>query len=357
MELSPTRRWGIVAVALAVVVLLYLLAPILTPFVIAAMLAYVMDPLADRLERWRLSRTMAVVVIFVLLAALLALLLVVLVPILQRELHAMAQAMPAAIDWVQYTVLPWVQQTLGIDTGSWDLEYLKQLLSQHWQQVGGWAGNIFTSLGQSGMTVLGWFANLILVPVVTFYLLRDWDILMQRLHELVPRRHAGRVAAVGRECDEVLGAFLHGQLLVMLALGVVYTLGLWWVGLEMAVLIGLGAGLVSFVPYLGFILGLLAASVAALIQFHDVVHLVQVLLVFGIGQSLESMLLTPYLVGDRIGLHPVAVIFAVMAGGQLFGFFGVLVALPVAAVLLVLLRHGHRRYLASDLYRADDGTP
>ena len=200
------------------------------------------------------------------------------------------------------------------------------------------------------MVLVGWVANLVLIPVVAFYLLRDWDRLMACLRELLPRRIEPTVTALARESDEVLGAFFRGQLLVMLGLGTIYTLGLWIVGLDLALLVGLIAGLVSFVPYLGFIIGILLAGVLALIQFHDMAHLLGVVGVFAVGQAMEGMLLTPLLVGERIGLHPVAVIFAVLAGGQLFGFFGVLLALPVAAVIAVFLRHMRHHYVRSELY-------
>jgi predicted PurR-regulated permease PerM len=176
--------------------------------------------------------------------------------------------------------------------------------------------------------------------------------MMARLRELLPRPLEPTISAFARESDEVLAAFLRGQLSVMIALGAVYTAGLMLVGLDLAVLIGLLAGLVSFVPYLGIIVGGGAALIAAAVQFQDWFHPAMVLLVFVVGQALEGFVLTPWLVGDRVGLHPVAVIFAILAGGQLFGFLGVLLALPVAAVLMVALRHAHGRYLASALYGA-----
>jgi predicted PurR-regulated permease PerM len=180
--------------------------------------------------------------------------------------------------------------------------------------------------------------------------MRDWDLLIRRLHDLLPRRYEATTARLARECDAVLAQFMRGQLLVMLALAAISTTGLLIVGLNLAFLIGRLAGLVSFVPYLGFIVGILAAGIAAAVQFHDAAHLIYVAIVFGVGQALEGMVLSPWLVGDRIGLHPVAVIFAVMAGGQLFGFLGVLLALPAAAVMVVLLRHAHGRYLESTVY-------
>jgi predicted PurR-regulated permease PerM len=182
---------------------------------------------------------------------------------------------------------------------------------------------------------------------VAFYLLRDWNDMAARVHGLFPRPVQPRVAQLARESDEVLGAFLRGQLLVMLALAIIYSAGLWILGLDLALPIGLVAGFVSFVPYLGFIVGLAAASVAAIFQFQDAWMLMWVGAVFGFGQILEGTLITPKLVGDRIGLHPVAVIFAVLAGGQLFGFFGVLLALPAAAVMVVWLRHLHGGFIRS----------
>jgi predicted PurR-regulated permease PerM len=198
--------------------------------------------------------------------------------------------------------------------------------------------------------VLNWLINLLLIPVVTFYLLRDWDILVARIQGLLPRRIEPVVVNLVKESNEVLGAFLRGQFLVMLALGTIYSLGLTVIGLDFALLIGMLAGLLSFIPYLGFIVGVISAGIASLLQFYDLIHLLLVIVVFGIGQLIESMLLTPKLVGDCIGLHPVAVIFAVLAGGHLFGFFGILLALPAAAVIMVLLRHTHDEYLRSMFY-------
>ena len=201
--------------------------------------------------------------------------------------------------------------------------------------------------------MLGWLMNLVLIPVVTFYLLRDWDLLIKGIRELLPRKIEPTVSTLASEINEVLGAFVRGQLMVMFALGVIYTAGLWLIGLDLAFIIGMGAGLLSVVPYLGTVVGLVAAVLAAVFQFQDLFHTIMVLLVFGAGQALEGMVLTPKLVGDRIGLHPVAVIFAVLAGGQLFGFLGILLALPVASALNVLVRHFRDEYTKSDLYHEE----
>ena len=196
--------------------------------------------------------------------------------------------------------------------------------------------------------------NFALIPVVAFYLLRDWDLLVERIHNMIPRQFEVTAVNLIKECDEVLSAFMRGQLLIMFLLGCIYALGLSIIGLDLALLIGMLAGLASLVPYLGFIVGILAASIAAVLQFQEPLPLLYVLLVFGFGQLLEGSVMTPMLVGDRIGLHPVAVIFAILAGGQLFGFVGVLLALPIAAVIMVFVRHIYDRYKDSHYYEVRD---
>jgi predicted PurR-regulated permease PerM len=329
-------------------VLLYLLAPVLTPFLIAALLAYIGDPLVDRLETKKLSRTLAVIIVFLGLTIIALVLLLILVPLIQQQVVNLTAKVPGYLEWLQVTALPWLQSTLGFELP--DIDQLRKSLQANWQQAGGVALNVLGSLTSSGAALLELLANLVLVPVVTFYLLRDWDGLVARIHELLPRHLEPTIVRLVRNADEVLGAFFRGQLLVMLGLGLIYSIGLWAFGIDHALLIGMIAGVVSFVPYLGLIVGVLLAGLASILQFQDISHLWQVAVVFGIGQALESMLLTPWLVGDRIGLHPVAVIFAVLAFGQLFGFFGVLLALPVAAVLMVIIRYLHERYVASELY-------
>lgn len=349
--MMDTHRWFWLAAVVLVGALLYVLAPVLTPFLTAAILAYIGNPLVERLTCWRLSRTLAVVTVFLVLTLLGVWLLLVLVPMLERQLELLAAQVPAALDWLQTRGAPWLQSRLGLAQPP-DLGTLKTYAAEHWQSAGGLATQLLASVSRSGLVMLGWLANLLLVPVAAFYLLRDWPVLLSRLHELLPRHVEPEAVRLVRSVDEVLGAFFRGQLLVMLALGVIYTIGLWLVGLELALLIGMLAGLVSFVPYLGLIVGVVVAGIAALLQFHEFTPLLYVLLVFGVAQLLEGMVLTPWLLGERIGLHPLAVIFAVLAGGQLFGFFGVLLALPVAAVVVVLLHHAHRRYLDSRLYSA-----
>ncbi|WP_439887948.1 AI-2E family transporter [Pseudomonas sp. MBLB4123] len=346
-----SRRWLWIAGLLLLGWLLYLLHPILAPFLIGVLLAYLGDPLVDRLERWKLSRTWGVILVFVLFGLIFALMLLVLVPMLGKQLLRLYELTPQMLDWAQHQALPWVQAQLGLGDGFWRFDQLKAALSGHLGKTTDILGQVLSRATASGLALVAWLANLLLIPVVTFYLLRDWDLMLAKLRGLLPRSREGLVVTLFGECHEVLGAFLRGQLLVMLALGLVYAAGLMLVGLELGLLIGLLAGLASIVPYLGVVVGVAAALTAGVFQFGGELYpLLAIAAVFVVGQLLEGMLLTPLLVGDRIGLHPVAVIFAIMAGGQLFGFSGVLLALPVAAVIMVLLRHAHDFYKLSALY-------
>jgi len=350
LQINESQRWFLLITSLIAGILIYLLAPILTPFLVGALLAYLTDPIADRLEAQRCSRTQSVIVVFLFLSLILAAAILLLIPKLSDQIQTMVRQVPAVLDVLHNRFLPWIEQTTGMSISRPDMDSLRQLIRDHWQQTGNLAAQLMSGLTRSGLAVVGWIANLVLIPVVTFYLLRDWDVMMANIRTLLPRNLEPRVTLWAQECDEVLGAFIKGQLLVMLALGAIYALGLWIVGLDLALLIGMLAGLASIVPYMGSILGIVVAALAAYVQFQDPLVLVWVGLVFGVGQMIEGMVLTPLLVGDRIGLHPVAVIFAIMAGGQLFGFVGVLLALPVAAVIMVLLRHLHDGYKKSRLY-------
>ena len=349
--MTQSTRWFWLTIVTITLFLLYLLAPILLPFISAALLAYLGDPLVDRLERMKLSRTLSVVIVFSLIFIILVPLLLFLIPLLQEQLSSLLKKLPDYIQWGVTNIQPMLQDSLGINFPSLDVEQLKTTVAEEWTNAGGFFKGLLRTVSHSGLVVAGWLANIVLIPVITFYLLRDWDHLVSYIHDLLPRSVEGKISLMAKESDEVLGAFLRGQMLVMLALGVIYSIGLRLVGVEFSLLIGLFAGLLSFIPYMGLIVGVIIAGAAVLFQTHDMTNLLWVFLVFGVAQMIEGMFLTPVLVGDRIGLHPVAVIFAVLAGGQLFGFFGILLALPVFAVLAVLLRHGHARYKSSKIYQ------
>lgn len=344
------KQWYVLALVILTGYLVYLLSPILTPFAVGALLAYLFDPLADKLESWKLSRTIAVTLVFFVISLIVFAIALILIPALERQISSFIRNLPEYFEWLRNNINPWLQSTFGIQTNVFDITELTQLLKSHWESAGGIAQSVLSSVTKSGLVIVNWLMNFLLIPVVTFYLLRDWDIITERVSQLIPRPYFNKVTQITSDANAVLSSFLRGQLSVMLALGTIYTVGLMIIGVELSLLIGMGAGLISFVPYLGTIVGLIAGVVAAMIQFGDINHIVYVLIVFGIGQLLEGFVLTPWLVGDRIGLHPVAVIFAVLAGGQLFGFVGVLLGLPLAAVIMVLLRHGHEKYMDSKLY-------
>jgi len=354
--MSESQRWFFLIVALVSGGLIYLLSPILTPFLVGALLAYLADPIADRLEEAGLSRAVSVIIVFIVMSALVFLLFLLFIPKLGLQLQILIERIPQAIQLIEQQVMPWLIATFSLDPAMFDFAHIKTLILGDLQKTGDVMAQLVGGLTRSGVAIAAWIANLVLIPVVTFYLLRDWDVMIEKVKHLLPRNVEPKVSLWASECDEVLGAFMKGQLLVMFALGAVYSIGLWIVGLDLALLVGMIAGLASIVPYMGFIIGIVVAGIAAFMQFNDPIVLGYVGVVFIVGQLLEGMLLTPLLVGDRIGLHPVAVIFAIMAGGQLFGFVGILLALPVAAVIMVLLRHLHDGYKSSSLYGSENHT-
>ena len=341
MSVDRRTNW-LIAVALSGW-LLYLLAPVLTPFVAAALLAYIGDPLADRLQRFKLPRTLAVVAVFLLTFTVLVLLVVLVGPLIRTQVSALLAALPGLLLQVEQVWLPSVTAWLDIETG--DNVGIGAFLANYSEMAGTWGAKVLVSVGKSGGALAAAVLSLFLVPILTFYLLRDWDTIMTHLGALVPSRQREIVFKLARDTDEVLGAFLRGQLLVMLALSVIYSLGLSLVGLKFAIAIGVVSGLVSFIPYLGFVFGIGLAALTVALEPNPLWQMIGVVATFTIAQLLEGSILTPKLVGDRIGLHPVLIIFAIVAGGQLFGFFGILLALPAAAVLSVVVRFAYDRYL------------
>ena len=335
----------------------WLLAPVLTPFAVAAVLAYALHPLVVRLERTGLPHALSVVLVEALgLLALLGLLLLV-VPVLVREWPLLRQQLPGLLDRLDGLLQP-LLTSMGVSL-SLDVADLKaELVAWLSDNREDWMAPVLASLKVGGNAVLSVLGYGVLVPVALFFMLHDWEKLVATTVDLVPPRWRAAVDDFAQECDTVLGEYLRGQLLVMLALAVYYATGLALFGLDLALPIGIFTGLAVFVPYLGFGTGLLLALLAGLLQFAAPTQaLLMVALVYGLGQMLESFVLTPRLVGERIGLHPLAVILALMAFGQLLGFVGVLIALPASAVLLVALRRLRRGYLASPLYRHGPSGP
>jgi predicted PurR-regulated permease PerM len=349
--LSGSQRYALYfAVLLGVGVIAWLLGPVLSPFVAAAIFAYICVPLVTRLTRHRLPRTAAVLLVMLMVTLVLIGLVLILVPLVQEQARAVIAQVPAFNAWLKERALPWLSTHFNVELRL-DAEFLRQRLEPLLEKSGGWLTEIVPSITSSGLAMVGFLGSLALFPVVLFYFLRDWTIILLALEDLLPRRVRPEILTIAREVDLVLGEFLRGQLSVMGALSLYYAIALWAVGLNSALSIGLLTGMLAFVPYLGFSLGIVLASAAAVVQFPTLISVLPVLGVYLVGQLLESYVLTPWLVGDRVGLHPVWVIFAILAFGNLLGFVGVLLAVPLASITLVLVRHLKLRYQSSGLYK------
>lgn len=351
MTLTPAQRqtatWT--ALSLLALLLLWLLAPVLTPFVIAGVLGYVLHPAVERLARRRVPRWIAVSIVEVAaIVAVLAVLLLI-VPILSKQLPMLREQIPLLADRVNTNLGPWLAKmglSVAIDTASIKAFVLKYLDAN----LEDWIATALSSARIGGSILLALVGNAFLVPVVLFYLLMDWNSLTERFAALVPPRLRENVHGFAAECDEVLGQYLRGQLLVMLILAAYYSIGLTLFGFDLAVPVGVFTGLAIFIPYVGFGLGLILALISGALQFTGWHGLVGVAVVYGIGQVIESFFLTPRLVGERIGMSPITVIFALLAFGHLFGFVGVLIALPLSALLVVAVRRVRAAYLGSRLF-------
>jgi predicted PurR-regulated permease PerM len=355
MQFTPTQKrtaaWAVIA--LLTVFALRQLGPVLTPFIVGAVFAYILAPLVDRvcqLTRQRLPRFIAVIVVELLLLLALAALALLVVPVFYKELPQIRDQLPLVFDKLDTAVRPWLTQ-FGIRFAL-DLDSLKQqALGYLNANYSGAVASLFSSLRLGGSVALAVIGNALLIPVALFYLLLDWKKFVSRILELVPPNARAGVDSFTDECDAVLGQYLRGQLLVMITMAIYYSTGLGLFGLDLALPIGVFTGLAMFVPYVGFGIGLILALLAGLLQFASAKAFVMVAAVYGSGQIVEGFFLTPRLVGERIGLHPLAVIFALLAFAQLFGFVGVLIALPASAVLLVAIRRLRAGYMGSKLYQ------
>lgn len=334
---------------------LWVLREVLLPFVAGMAIAYFLDPVADRLERWGLSRLLATVVVTVGIVAMLVAGLLLLVPLLQAQVTSFLGRLPGYIEMLRAAAEPLIQ--MGMERLPPDqVETLRE-------QASGFIGNALTFIGSvlkgvlsGGFALLNLLSLVFITPVVAFYQLRDWDRMVAKVDSWLPRQHADTIRTQFREIDKTLAGFLRGQATVCLALGAYYAAGLTIVGLDLGLLVGLGAGIISFIPYLGTISGFVVGIGLALAQFDSYTPVALVAGVFVIGQMVEGNFLTPKLVGDRVGLHPVWVIFALLAGGALFGFVGILLAVPVAAVVGVLARFFLSQYLKSSYFQDRDGA-
>ncbi len=351
---KQTMIW--VGLWLLLMVLLVLLGPVLTPFVVGAILAYILNPAVEGISNWKLGRfqvprVLAVLVVILLLFALLVALVLIVVPMVQEELPLLQEQIPNFLTRVGNTLGPVLQQLdieLKLDPAS-----VRSMLTEQFAASKQWLWQaVISSVKMGGTALLGWLAMLILLPVVLFYLLLDWRKLLRVVVAAVTRRWTRKIIAMANEVDDLLAQYLRGQFTVMLVLSVYYSAGLAIAGFDIALPVGIITGMLAFVPYVGYGIGLVLALFAGLLQFSDWYGLIAVAVVYGLGQALESFFLTPKLVGERIGLHPLMVIFALLAFGQLFGFVGVLLALPSSAILSVAFRHVRTNYVESNFYKS-----
>ncbi|QIO09427.1 chloramphenicol efflux transporter CxpE [Acinetobacter lanii] len=333
--------------------ILYLLKPVVIPFVAAFFIAYLFSPFVEKLEKYNVPRWISISVVFLGIGFLLIMAFWYIVPLIWKQLIIARDSIPIGIKWINSTFLPWVSQTFNVEPMEIDTDHMSAMVMDYVQT------NYSTDslqamalkIAQSGLNFIQIGGTVVLIPIIAFYFLLDWKRMLNNLQNLIPRPYVKNTLVIVHECHNVLGAFVKGQFLVMILLGVVYAVGLQLIGLKVGLIIGLVAGLASIIPYLGFAVGIVAAVIATFLQFGlDWMQLVLVLVVFMVGQAIEGYVLQPFLLGDKIGLSPVAVVFAVLAGAQLAGFLGMLVALPVAAVIVVLLRHVREWYEQSQIY-------
>ncbi|MES3024603.1 MAG: AI-2E family transporter [Pseudomonadota bacterium] len=353
-EQKQTAFW--ITLGLALALLLYALGPVLTPFIAAAILAYALNGAVDKLDQRRIGRfdiprPVAVSVVMVAFIAALTALVLIVIPVLLTQIPLLQAQLPAFLVKLDEVVTPRLA-ALGVHVRL-DVAGIRELLTQHMATSGAaiWDAAL-ASARIGGGALLGWLATLVLIPVVLYYLLLDWHPMVRKLGRAVPRRWSVQTGGMAQEVNLLLAQYLRGQLLVMLVLAVYYSAALGIAGIKVALPVGILTGVLVFIPYLGFGLGLALALIAAVLQFSDWSGVVSVAVIYAIGQVLESFVLTPRLVGERIGLNPLAVIFALMAFGQLFGFVGVLLALPLSAILMVGAGHLRHHYLRSSFYNA-----
>ena len=350
--LSLRHYVWIIGAAIVVIACLEWLGPVLTPFLVGTILAYLGTPIVDRAKARGVPRTLATTAVVLLFGLILAGLFFVLVPLIQAEFSLASRRVPDLLALLSQNVVPWLDEHFGIRP-TFDMPAIRDFLAQNADTAQEFSLRVLAGVKTGGLILVSVLINLALIPVVMFYVLRDWNMLLLRLDELLPRAWRAKAKTIARDIDAVLAEFLRGQVLVMVVLACYYAISLKIAGLDRAFSIGILTGLLVFIPYVGFGLGLVLGVVAAALQWHGLPGFLAVLAVYGVGQLLENYVLIPWLIGDRIGLHPLAVIFALLAFGQLFGFAGILLALPVSAALLVGLRHLRKAYVVSPIYNRD----
>ena len=333
---------------------LYLLKPVVVPFIAAFLIAYLFSPIVEKLDRF-LPRWLAISTVCIGIGVIVTWAVWFLVPLVWKQLMYARDSIPAGIHWINSNFLPWVSQTFNIEHMEIDTDQLSKVVMDYVQTnySADSVQSVALKIAQSGLNFIQIGGIVVLIPIISFYFMLDWNRMLQSMEDLIPNQYKKNILKIVSECHSVLGAFVKGQFLVMILLGIIYAAGLQLIGLEVGLIIGMVAGLCSIIPYLGFGVGIVTAVIACFFQFGmDPKHLLMVLAVFGVGQLVEGYILQPFLLGDKIGLSPVAVVFAVLAGAQLGGFVGMLIALPVAAVIVVLLKHAREYYQHSLFYQS-----
>ncbi|CAA7614626.1 Permease [Candidatus Terasakiella magnetica] len=359
LPMTPGQRIRIWAMgAMVFLVLLWLLRGVLLPFVAGMAVAYFLDPLAGRLERAGLSRVIATTVITLVFFALVGFGLFLLVPMIEHQVVTFVQRLPAYISTLQARLQPLIQE-LNHRLSAADVEQIRSSVGAYAGTAVGWVLGLVKGVLSGSIAVMSILSLLFIMPVVTFYLLRDWHRVVDTVDGWLPRHHAEVIRLELKEIDRTLAGFVRGQATVCITLATFYGLGLTLTGLDLGLMIGIVTGLGAFVPYVGMLIGLIASLGLAVAQGAELHLIGGVLVVFAIGNVLEGNFLTPKLVGDRVGLHPVWIIFSLLAGGALFGFVGILLAVPAASVIGVLARFGVENYMKSSLYTGGgpDGQP
>ncbi len=330
----------------------YVLRSVLLPFVAGIVLGYLLDPFATRFEKWGMNRTMATFLVLLLVVIFLIPALLLLIGIIDEQLGKFITAVPQYITSLIKKIEPVIYE-LQERFPNLQAEKIKEYLRSNMSNGLKLTGNVFKGIISGGFALFNLISLLLITPVVTFYMLRDWDKFIAKVDSLLPRNSKRSVREQARQIDKTLAGFIRGQLSVCILLGTYYSLGLYFVGLDLGILVGFLAGLISFIPYVGSIFGFVVSIAIAFAQFDTMMPILKVVLVFITGQFIEGNFLTPKLVGDNVGLHPVWVMFALLAGGVLLGFLGLMIAVPVAAVIGVLLRHAIDNYKKSSLYLDD----
>ena len=343
------RAWIWFAVLVAALAILYTVSSVLLPFVAAMAVAYFLDPVADRLEAWGCSRLISTILITVAFFAFMLTVLIIIAPLLQNQILGLIRKLPDVIEVVTSWLAP-LQQSLEASLTDARIQELKDASKNFTAEALRWMLRLLGGIWKGGVAVFNLLSLLLITPLVSFYLLRDWDRIVEKVDSWLPRSSAPTIRMIIVDIDKTIAGFVRGQGTVCLLLAVFYGIGLTLTGLEFGLLVGLGTGLISFVPYFGMLIGMSTGVALAVVQFGAVTPVVLVIGVFILGQLIESMFITPKLVGDQVGLHPVWVIFALMAGGAAFGFTGILLAVPVAVTIGVLIRFFLGEYMKSGLY-------